>query len=383
MKKRVFISRFSLLFLIGTLHISIAAAAPNLDLQTLIAGIKHFDAAATSGRGTFVYNHALGTIEEKREYNFAFDGATFEDAQVRVDSSKSSILSEIYDGERQWEVSERKAEIFSVSISPTDYERLNKEDPELPHPVRQQFDAHNLRISEDFRIEADEGSSYSKMIDNITGQSYYTYYTEEYFSFYETHLEYAVRPGCAIHAHLDPRYWMTYGSATPSSYLMTPLWKVLEDNETDLLQTEVINGEETYLLRIKRPHEKNLKLWVSAEKGFRLVKLQTIVEAQEEIESLPFKEGEHYITERHVHYREYLPGVWFPENIEQTTHPMLPGVRQQKGDLIMKTTLQAVSFELNVDVSNQFQLAIPEDTPVFDYGVGKLRPYRELKQSSQ
>ena len=383
MKKRVFISRFLLLFLIGTFHISVAAAAPNLDLQTLIAGIKHFDAAATSGRGTFVYNHALGTIEEKSEYDFTFDGSTFQDAQVRVDFSKSMILSKIYDGERQWEVSNRNVQIFNVDISPTDYERLNKEDPELPPPVRQKCKEIGIDISADFRIEADEGSSYSKLINNVTGQSYYTYYTEEYFAFYERQLEYAVRSGCVIHPLLDPRYWMTYGKATPSSYLMIPLWKVLEDNETDLLKTEMLNGEETYLVRIKYPHVKILKLWISPEKGFRLVKLQQIVEEQEEIEGLPFKKGEHYITERQVHYREYLPGVWFPENIEQTTHPLLPGVRQQKGDLIMKTTLQVVSFEPNVDVSNQFQLAVPEDTPVFDLEVGKFRPHRELKQPSQ
>ena len=288
MKKRLFISRFLLLCLIGTFHISVAAEAPNLDLQTLIAGIKHFDAAAHSGKGTFVYNHALETIEEKSEYDFAFDGATFEDAQVRVDSSNSSILSEIYDGERQWEVSEGKAEIFRVDISPTDYERLNKEGPELPHLVRQKFKELGFHVSADFRIEAD---TYTKMIDNVTGQSYYIYYTEEYFSINETRLEYAVRPGGVIHAHLDPRYWMTYGAATPNSYLMTPLWKALEDNETDLLPTEMINGEDTYLVRIKHPHVKSLKLWVSAEKGFRLVKLQKIVEAQEEIEWLPFKKG--------------------------------------------------------------------------------------------
>ncbi len=374
MKKRVFLSFLLRLCLIGTFHISIAAAAPNLDLQTLIAGIKHFDAAATSGRGTFLYNHALGAIEEKREYDFAFDGATFEDAQVRVDSSNSRILSEIYDGERQWEVSERKVELFSVDISPTDFERLNTAAPELPPPVRQALKERGIHFSAGFRIEVDEGS-YSKMIDNLTGASHYIYYTEEYFAFYETHLAYTVGPECVIHAHLDPRYWMTYGSATPSSYLLTPLWKVLEDNETGPLQTEMLNGEETYLVRIKHPHVKSLKLWISAERGFRLVKLQEILESQEAIESLPFKKGDHYITERHIHYREYLPGVWFPENIEQTTH--------QKGELIGKTTLQAVSFEVNVDISNQFQLDVPEDTLVFDYDAGKLRPYRELKQPSQ
>ena len=375
-----------LLFLLVTSYTHVSPQAPDLDLQTLIAGIKHFDTAVTSGTGEFVYAHRLGTGQDKKAYTFTLSGATFENAQVRVDydsDTSDHVLSEIYDGERQWEVYERRKPLFSIDITPDDYKRLNKAKPELSTAIKQLLEKHDIPISGEVRIHPHQASSYSKMIDTVTGNSHFIYYTEEYFSFYETHLGYGVRPGSIIHPALDPRYWMTYGKATPSSYLMTPLWKVLEDNESDLLGTEMLNGEETYLVSVKHPDAESLKLWISAEKGFRLVKLQEIFKVQAETSWIPFKKGIRYLKERYLHSYEYLPGVWFLENVEQTIHPLLADTTGKKGELIGKTTLQAASFEVNVDVSNQFQLDVAEDTPVYDYGTAKLRPYRELKQPSE
>ena len=386
MKKVTFIPLLFVILCVATPCISVAALEFDLDLQTLIAGIKHFDAAVTSGKGEFVYNH-LGTYEEKRTYAFAFDGTTFEEAQVRVDYHSNSIgsfVTEIYDGERQWEIYAVKANLFSVAISPADHKRLNNAKPELPPAVKQQFKAHGISFSDDFRIETVEDSSYLKMIDNVTGHNYYIYYTEEYFSVYTPRLEYGVRPRCVIHAHLDPRYWMTCGKAIPNSYLMTPLWKVLETHESEILQTEMLNGEETYLVSVKYPRRtESLKLWISPEKGFRLVKLQEIFEAQGESERSSFEKGVHYLTERVLYYCEYLPGIWSPEKVEETIYPLLAADPQKKGDRIGKTTLQATTCELNTNVSGRFQLDVPEETPVYDYGLAKERPFRELKQTSQ
>ncbi len=384
MKKLTFIPLFTLTLFAVTHHISVGAPAPDLDLQSLIAGIKHFDAVVTSGKGEFVYDHKIGPFGEKRECTFAFEGSTFEDGQLRVDYSKGHPLTEIYDGERQWEIDEKKEILFGVDISPADVELLNKVPPMLPLPIKQQLKAHDIYISDDFRIVTDEKSSYLSMIDNVTGQSYYVRHTEEYFVFYTVHLEYSVRSICFIHSHLDPRYWMTYGSASPTDYLMTPLWKILQTHESEILRTEILNDEETYLVSVKYPHTKSLKLWISPEKGFRLVKLQKIFESQDEPDEWnPFEKGVHYVTERVLHYREYLTEIWFPEKIESTTHPLVAADPKKKGDLLGKTTLQAVTCELNTDVSNRFQLNISGETPVYDYGLAKPRPLRELKGASQ
>jgi hypothetical protein len=388
MKKLTFISLLFLVLFAVTRHVSVAVPEPDLDLQSLIAGIKQFDAAVTSGKGEFVYDHKIGPFEDKREYAFAFEGGTFEEGQLRVDYSKcpilGSILTEIYDGERQWEVNEKKGILFSVDISTADMELLNKATPVLPPPVKQQLKAHDIYISDDFRIVIDEESSYLKVIDNVTGHSCYAYYTEEYFAVYTPRLEYSARSRCFIHSHLDPRYWMTYGFASPTHYLMTPLWEILETHESEILQTEMLNGEETYLVSVKYPHTKSLKLWISPEKGFRLVKLQKIFESQDEPDQWnPFEKGVHYVTERVLHYWEYLPGIWFPEKIKETIHPLVAADQQKRGALLGKTTLQAITCELNTDVSNRFQLDVPGETPVYDYGLDKLCPLRELRDVSR
>jgi len=382
MQKRIFISIIWIAVFLVTQHLSISAQVPELDLQTLIAGIKHFDAAAASGKGHIESYGRLGQMKET--YQLAFDGATFEDAQVRVDFPTDFVETEIWDGERHWEVYRSKALLFVVDISAEDYEHLSEATPKLPSSVKAQLEVHNIDISDDFRIEPDKKSSYSKIVDNATGQSHYVYYTEEQFGFYTTYPDYGVRPQCIIDAQLDPRYWMTYGKITPNAYLMLPLWKLIETYESEILQTEMLAGEETYRVRVKYPNTERLTLWISPEKGFRLVKLQRIKKIEADLgEGSLMKKGKHYLTERVVQYREYHPGVWFPEKIEQAIYPLQPVTPQKKGKRIWRTTLQITKFEVNIDVSGQFQLNVPEDTPVFDYGLAKERPFEELRQGSQ
>ena len=388
MKKRTFRQLLVVMLLAATSHISVSIAESDLDLQTLIAGIKHFDTTARSGEGEFVYEHKMGTYEEKRIYAFAFAGTTFEEAQVGIEYHSPTLyncLAEIYDGERQWEIYEEKETLFSVDISHADHELLKKAKPELPLPVKEELKVRGINFSDDFHIQPpDAKDSYFKMIDNVTGDSYYIYYTEEYFSFYTEHLYYKVRSGCVIHAHLDPRYWMTFGKATPTSYLMTPLWEVLETHESAVLRTEILNGEEVYLVSVKAPHAKSLKLWISAEKGFRLVKLEKIFQELSGFKkNSPIKSGAHYVVERVLHYQEYLPGLWFPEKVEETIYPLLAADPKKRGVRIGKTTLQTVKCQLNTNVSGQFQLDVPEDTLVLDSATGKRRLFGELKQTSQ
>lgn len=377
MKKRTLIPLLWVILCVAVSHTSVSAPEPELDLQTLIAGIKHFDAAIPSGKGNFALYGHLGR-EKKQIYTCAFDGTTFEEAQVRVDFPTGRVSTEIWDGERHWEIYRSKKLLFRVDISPEDYKHLNEAKPKLPLPVKAQLKTHKINISDDFRIESDERNSYSIIIDNVTEHIHYIYYTEEHFGFYTTYPEYGVRPECIINAQLDPRYWMTYGKITPNAYLMLPLWKLLETHESDILQTEILNGEETYRIRVKYPHTESLVLWISAEKGFRLVKLQKVLKLRHSIEGSLMKKGMHYLTERVLHYREYQPGLWFPEKVEQTLDALLATEPQKKGEHIGKMTLQTLKFEINTDVSKRFQLDIPEDISVFDYGLGKERPFREL-----
>ena len=387
MKKGVFLSRFLILFCAMTCPISVAVPAPDLDLETLIAGIKHFDAAVLSGKGEIVYARKMGSNEEKKTYVLTFDGTTFDDAKVRVDFSEvegfTHIFTDICDGERQWQVIERNTPLFDVEISPAEAQRLNAANPELPHAVKQKFKEVGIHVSGDFRIETEEGSPYSKWIDNVTGEVYILRATEDYVLVDMPGIGYTVSPGCRINALLDPRSWMTDGQATPTSYLMTPLWRVLEKYESEILKTEMLNGDETYLISVKKPRGQPLKLWICPEKGFRLVKSQTMFEHPISDMS-PFKKGVHYLIERVLLYREYQPGIWYPEKIMETFHALVAEDPENRTERIGNTTLQlSGAFQLNLDVSNAFQLDVPPETSIYDSVLEKLRPFRELTETSQ
>ena len=166
---------------------------------------------------------------------------------------------------------------------------------------------------------------------------------------------------------------------------MMPLWKFIETHESKILQTETLNGQEIYRIQVKYPYAESLILWISPEKGFRLMKLQRIWKKQNDdpIEGSLMKKGMYYLTEHVLQYKEYQPDLWFPEKIAAIIYPLLKTDPRKKGNPIMKNTLQTIEFKINADVSASFQLDVPDDTPIYDYGIGKEFPYSELKNPQQ
>ena len=385
MKRIMFTLIMFLMLFKVTLVISVAAPEHDLDLKTLIAGIKHFDAATTTVKGEFVYNHKIAEFKQEKEYAFAFAGTTYEEAQARVDYHQGRRIasSEIYDGERHWEIYERKKPLFQVDVSADDMKVLKKPNPQFPKTVKQAFKKHGINVSDNLQIENDERSELLKIADNTMDRIYFVFQAENSLEVLIPDLAYGVRPISIIEPQLDPRCWTTYGPLSPHSYLMTPLSKVIEKYESEIIGTEVLNGKETYIVSVKHPITESLKLWICPEMGFRLVKLKETSVAKNEDGMSPFKNGVLYITERVLSYKEYLPGIWFPEKIVETIHPSLVGNPDKKGNILGKTTLQTIKCKLNTDVSSLFQLDIPGDTMVLDHEVRKLRKFSELKQPSQ
>lgn len=382
MRKRNSIPLLWVVLCLITSHTSISVSETELDLQTIIAGIKHFDAAIPSGKGKIAFHGRL--MQGKKEtYGFAFDGVTFEEAQVRVDFPIGAISTEIWDGERHWEVRRAKNLLFRVNLSAEDYKNLKKAKPKLPLPVKEQLKTHKISISDDYRFEPDETDIYYMVIDNATGHFYYIRYAEEQLEFYSTVPVYGVRPQCIISPELDPRFWMTYGVMNSNAYLITPLWKLLETHESEILQTEKFNGKDTYRICVKYPYSEKFTLWISPEQGFRLVKLQIIKKRSNFIEENPDPKVVSYLTERILHYKEYKPDMWFPEKIEQTNYPLLATEPQKRGEYLLRTTLQVSDFKINADVSASFQLDIPDDTLINDYGTAKERSFKDLKNPKQ
>ena len=165
---------------------------------------------------------------------------------------------------------------------------------------------------------------------------------------------------------------------------MTPLWHVLENYESEILRTEMLNGDETYLVNVKVSRGGLLKFWICPEKGFRLVKSQRRYECLKDNATIPMKKGTHYLLERILLYREYQPGIWYPEKIIETFHALVAKDPENRAEHLGNTTLQiSDAFQLNLDVSNEFQLDVPPETLIYDGVLEKLRPFRELTETSQ
>lgn len=86
-----------------------------------------------------------------------------------------------------------------------------------------------------------------------------------------------------------------------------------------------------------------------------------------------------YLTERIFHYKEYKPEIWFPEKIEEIYYPLFPFEPQKRGKHILRQTLEVNKFKINTDVYDSFQLDVPDDTNILDYGAAEERSFGDLK----
>ena len=330
-------------------------AAP-LDLKTIITKMKHHHNAVTSVTGDFVMERHGGPEIEKDEYSLTLKGE-----KVRIEREKRDAVNlpliEYWDGKQSWEVYRPGNLLFGVEVAP-DKERT------AIKKVQQGFKRVGVDIADDARIVPGAFSDSFRVIaeDN-------TYFArlvgETKLEVYDGNVGYAVRQSI-LENHLDPRFWLTFPSnASNASYLSEPLWQLLEKHESELIGSEMLNGEMTSVIRVNMiPSRTNrfLKLWISHNIGFRPVKL----------EGTHTHEGVTYISTRTIDYHEYLTNVWFPKRIERTYGP-------EGANFIAKNVLLTKQCQLNTDVSRLLRLDLSTDTTVYDFGANHLRPVSDLE----
>ena len=346
--------------------------AVSLDIGTIIAKMKHYDNSVVSVTGDFVMERHRGPRISKKEYTLTFEGE-----KVQVEQEEGFPLIGYWDGERSWEAAKRRRMIFDFEIAP------GKEKTDL-EMIQQAFKQQGIELADDVRIIAgDEPESFT-LVENETGTTYFFWLEgETTLLVYDYHLEYSVRPREGIvSSDIDPRWWLTFPSlGSDNSYLSEPLWHLLEKHESEIIRSKVLNGEKTSVMRLnipawskgdfKKPAQ-TLKLWISHDKGFRLVKLERAYTVDNRSAGHGFKAGVTYISSREIEYHEYLPDVWFPKRIESSIVPETSPEQQEKGEnLIFKNVLLTKECRLNTDVTELLGLGLPPETPIFDYGIGK------------
>ena len=338
------------------------SAAP-LDLETIITKIKQYDNSVTSVTGDFVMERHGGPEIEKDEYSLTLKG---EKVQIEWKERRAVNvpLIEYWDGEQQWEIYRPNNLLFGVEVAP------DKESPAI-EKVQQGFKRVGIDIADDARIVPGEFSDSFRVIEE--DKTYFVRLVgETKLEIYDGNVGYAVRPSI-IYNDLDPRFWLTFPSlASDDSYLSEPLWHLLEKHESELIGSEVLNGEMTSVIRLNSgPSRTNTshKLWISHNIGFRPVKL----------ESTYTHEGVTYINTREIDYHEYLTNVWFPKRIEisQTVPVKLFEEEGVKNHIL--SVLLTKECRLNTAVSESLRLDISLDTPVFDFRVNHHRTVGDLE----
>ena len=343
--------------------------AASLDLETIITKIKHYDNAVTSVTGDFALEHYSSFGPSKTEYTLTFDGE-----KILVEQEEGFFRFGFYDGQRTWEGNQDKKFLFEHEIVPD-------ADIKTPETIRQIFKQHDINLANDVSIlDGDEPQSFT-LIENETDQRYFLGLDGETMLFvYDlNHLKYGVRPQWGtISSELDPRFWLTFPRlGSDNSYLSEPLWQVLEKYESEIMGSEVLNGEKTSVIRLNIPAQpkgspaQSYKLWISHENGFRLVKSENAYTIDNRSAGGHFKAGVTYISSREIAYHEYLPEVWFPKRIEFAMAPETSPEQAEKSEPVLKKVLTTKQCRLNTDVTELLRLGLPLDTFIFDYGTGK------------
>ena len=375
--------------------------AASLDIGTIIAKMKHYDNSVVSVTGDFIIErHRNYEISRNQTGEFIIDDfnierniepridkneykLTFEGEKVRVDGGAGSFgLIQYWDGKQHWEVSSPDNLLFKVEITP------NKEITVL-EKIQQAFKKVGIEIADDVHIVPGELANSHRIIEK--DKTYFVLFVgETMVEVYKHNVGYAVRPRWAIMpSDQDPRLWLTFPrDGSDNTYLSQPLWHLLEKYESELIGSEVLNGEKTTVIRLIKPartigdrkiRPQHFKLWISHNKGFRLVKSEETFTSEDPREWSPFKFGVTYINTRKIVYHEYLPDIWFPKKIEMSIVPKVSSEHQNGENLLFKDVFVTKHCQINTDVSKLLRLDLSADTPVLDYSVGHSRTVGDLE----
>lgn len=167
-----------------------------------------------------------------------------------------------------------------------------------------------------------------------------------------------------INLQEDPRNWGI-------QFLDTPLSQYFQERGVHLLKSEVLEKKEPcYVVESVYRDGSPMKFWIAPNGGFRCVQIQY----QETWRGIDRKPVSSLVTMR-IHYKAYQIGeqtAWFP----------LKGIREQRarleGRFLDRVVMEVKNFQLNVDVSELFQVNVDAEFPVWVERLGKPIPFKEV-----
>jgi len=171
-----------------------------------------------------------------------------------------------------------------------------------------------------------------------------------------------VRGRLAIDGRNRLRYWGL-------TYFKQPLGEYLEKNAIAILGKETIDKPLCYVIQAKQPRRGTMKFWIAPEQGFRVLKRES---------ELLYMGGMGFVTATNrmkVVYQKLQDGIWCPKSAVEEL--LVFNKTTGKQELAIKYTLAMKNVKVNIDVSDLFKLDIPPETIVFDFRVGTTRTAKE------
>lgn len=164
--------------------------------------------------------------------------------------------------------------------------------------------------------------------------------------------------------HEDPRNWglQVYD---------IPLSQYLQENGMKILGSGVLGKLPCYIVESKR-NGGPITFWITPERGFRCVQIQ--------YDSMWYKIPNDpapwpTVTTERIEYKAYQidnQEVWFPAKGSMKTHG------KSDSQFLSGLNMEVKDFQLNVDVSNIFQVQIEPETKVWVKKIEEFVPFKEI-----
>lgn len=275
-------------------------AMKQMDLETLLVGIKHHDAHFQSAQGSL----------ELWNYDSDYNKKT------------NPLAADEVSGEGKWEI------VFALTSNP-------------------------LRIRCDTRSEI-----FPNLVRIWDGEKQID------VDYAGVTPEIAVRGNMIIEDECIPWYWETYNSRTSEG--VSRLGQYLEQFQCQLIGQEEFQDVMCYVVSTEVTATTTEKFWIAPSQGYRLLKFEAITrfgDAPARMVGL-------------TDYQQYKGEVWFPKS--GTVSFYVWDEVLEKEQLWGKVTMELKTVQVNINVSEQFNLNLPPESEVWDHRTKSIRTLKEV-----
>ena len=162
----------------------------------------------------------------------------------------------------------------------------------------------------------------------------------------------------------DPRNWGI-------QFEDVPLSQYFQEHGVRIVGSEVLAKESCQVVESAHRNGKPIKFWITMNDGFRCLQIQH----EAPWKGIEFTKAIPAIVTFQIQYQAYKTHgqkVWFPLKGMRTTRAKLDN------EFLGQVIMEVKDVQLNVDVSDQFQVKVDSEFPVWIERLGKMVSFKEI-----